>query len=93
MFGRFTVAYEEHPDALLIPLEALIDEDQQATVYVVNGSEVERRPVTTGIETGGRIEILNGLDEHDTIVVTGHSSLRDGSTILASDARQTDLTG
>ncbi|MBT8086440.1 MAG: efflux RND transporter periplasmic adaptor subunit [Gammaproteobacteria bacterium] len=93
MFGRFTVAYEEHADALLIPLAALIDEDEQATVYVVSGAEVARRAVTTGIETDGRVEILNGLDEHDTIVVTGHASLRDGSRVLASGASQADLTG
>ena len=93
MFGRFTVAYEEHADALLVPLDALVDEDEQATVYVVNGSEVARRRVTTGIEAGSRVEILDGLDEHDTIVVTGHSSLRDGSRILASSASHADLTG
>ncbi|MBT8091677.1 MAG: efflux RND transporter periplasmic adaptor subunit [Gammaproteobacteria bacterium] len=93
MFGRFSVAYESHSNALLIPVAALLAEDERATVYVVDGSQVARRSVTTGIETEGRIEILSGLDEHDTIVVTGHASLRDGSRILASNARQVSLTG
>jgi membrane fusion protein (multidrug efflux system) len=93
MFGRFTVAYEEHRDALLIPLDALVDEDERATVYVVNGAEVGKRSVTTGIETDGRIEILDGLDEHDTIVVTGQSALRDGSKVLASNARPDSFSG
>jgi membrane fusion protein (multidrug efflux system) len=93
MFGRFTVAYEEHPDALLIPLAALVDEDEQVTVYVVNGTEVVRRAVTTGIETSGRIEILDGLDEFDTVVVTGQASLRDGSKVLASSLRPDSFSG
>ena len=93
MFARFTVAYEEHPEALLIPRGALLDEDEQATVYVVNGTEVVRRSVTTGIETNGRIEILDGLDEYDTIVVTGHAGLRNGSKVLASSTRQDSFSG
>jgi membrane fusion protein (multidrug efflux system) len=93
MFARFTVAYEEHPEALLIPLTALIDEDEQATVYVLNGTEVLRRSVTTGIETNGQIEILDGLDEYDTIVVTGQSGLRDGSKVLASSKPQDSFSG
>lgn len=84
MFGRFTIAYEEHTDALVIPANALLDEDDLSSVYVVSDGEVVRRIVETGIESDGNIEILNGLDEHESIVVVGHSGLRDGSKVLAS---------
>jgi len=84
MFGRFTIAYEKHTDALVIPANALLDEDDLSSVYVVSDDEVVRRIVETGIESDGNIEILNGLDEHESIVVVGHSGLRDGSKVLAS---------
>ncbi len=84
MFGRFTVAYEMHSDALVIPAQALLDEDDLTSVYVVNDGAVARRFVEIGIETNGKIEILGGLDENDSIVVVGHSGLRDGSKVLAS---------
>ncbi len=93
MFGRFAIAYEKHANALLIPSTALLDEDEQATVYVVDGTEVARRIVTTGIEADGRVEILSGLDEEDIIVVAGHSGLRDGSKVLASSVRQQGVAG
>jgi membrane fusion protein (multidrug efflux system) len=93
MFGRFTIAYEKHANALTIPAHALLDEDDQTTVYVVNNNEVVRRVVETGIESGGRVEILSGLEDEDQIVVVGHSSLRDGSKVLASNQDPDSFTG
>jgi membrane fusion protein (multidrug efflux system) len=83
MFARFSIAYERHADALLIPSDALIEEDEQTAVYVVAGATVERRVIRTGIASGNRIEVLEGLGENDQVVVTGHSSLREGSKVLA----------
>ena len=93
MFGRFTIAYEQHADALVIPLEALLDEDDESTVYVVNGGEVIRRSVKTGIAADGNIEVLGGLEESDIVVVIGHSGLRNGSKVLASNAKPDSFTG
>jgi membrane fusion protein (multidrug efflux system) len=93
MFGRFTISYEKHANALVIPLHALLDEDEQTTVYVVSNSEVVRRVVETGIESGGRVEILSGLQDDDLVVVVGHSSLRDGSKVLASNQEPESFTG
>lgn len=84
MFGRFTIAYEKHADALVIPANALLDEDEETTVYVLNDDEVVRRPVEVGIKENGRVEILAGLLEDDQVVVAGHSGLRNGSKVLAS---------
>ena len=93
MFGRFTIAYEEHTDALVVPANALLDEDDESAVYVVNDGEVVRRLVETGVQTDGMVEILSGLTEDDVIVVVGHSSLRDGSKVLASNDIPQSFTG
>ncbi len=85
MFGRFTIAYERHAGALVIPSVALIGEDDESAVYVVSDGAVLRRTIETGIESGGKIEVLGGLSESDVIVVVGHSGLRDGSKVLASN--------
>jgi len=93
MFGRFTVAYEKHADALVVPAEALLDEDDENAVYVVNDGEVVRRVVETGVEANGKVEILAGLNEEDVVVVIGHGNLRDGSRVLASNTLQDSFTG
>ena len=93
MFGRFTIAYEQHADALVIPVIALLDEDDVSTVYVVSDGEVVRRAVDVGIRTGGNVEILGGLNEDDIVVVVGHSGLRNGSKVLASTTILDSFTG
>ena len=93
MFGRFTIAYEKHADALIVPAEALLDEDDESSVYVVTDGEVVRRVVETGVEADGKVEILAGLDEHDVVVVVGHGNLRDGSRVLASDTLKDSFAG
>ena len=93
MFGRFTVAYEMHANALLVPAQSVLDEDDASTVYVVHDGEVVRRNVTTGIENDGHIEILSGLQDDEEIVIVGHSGLRDGSKVLASIATVDRYTG
>ncbi len=93
MFGQFTISYEKHVDALVIPAAALLDEDDLTSVYVVSDGEVVRRIVETGIEAAGKIEILGGLDEDESVVVVGHSGLRDGSKVLANNKFQDSFSG
>lgn len=93
MFGRFRIAYEMHQNALVIPAAALFDEDEQTSVYVVNDGEVARRVVETGIRAGDMIEIVGGLGEYEEIVVIGHSGLRDGSKVLASNTNTNSISG
>ena len=85
MFGRFTISYEQHENALVIPAEALLAEDEESTVYVVENGEVTRRTIQIGIEVDGNVEVLDGLSENEVIVVVGHSGLRTGSKVLASN--------
>ncbi|MDH3351935.1 MAG: efflux RND transporter periplasmic adaptor subunit [Gammaproteobacteria bacterium] len=84
MFARFTIAYEKHEGALMVPGAAVVEEDDEMTVYVVTSGAVARRIVTIGVEADGQVEILSGLAEDDQIVIVGHSGLRDGSRVLAS---------
>jgi len=93
MFARFRIAYEKHADAMTIPVEALVTEDEQTAVYVVRDGLVNRRTIETGIESDGRIEVLDGLDDDDQVVVVGHSTLRDGSRVLASHDVTNRFTG
>jgi membrane fusion protein (multidrug efflux system) len=93
MFARFTIAYEKHNDALVIPERALVEEDNQTVVYVVENGQVSRRVIRTGIETDGLIEVLDGLGADEEVVVVGQSGLRDGSKVAASNKRLDSYTG
>ncbi|MEM8683797.1 MAG: efflux RND transporter periplasmic adaptor subunit [Pseudomonadota bacterium] len=84
MFARFMIAYEKHEDALVIPADAIVNEDEVSTVYVVvDRDSVEQREVVLGVRSGEHVEVLEGIDADDQIVVVGQSSIRDGSKVLA----------
>ncbi len=83
MFARFMIAYEKHEDALVIPARAIVNQDEVATVYVLANDSVEQREVVVGVTSGDNVEILEGLDAADQVVVVGQSSIRDGSKVLA----------
>ena len=87
------MAYERHTDALVIPQGAVIEEDDQASVYVVAEGAVSRRTIEVGIKSGDLVEVVDGLAGDEEIVVTGQSSLRDGSKVLASNNGGTSFSG
>ncbi|MGB5165520.1 MAG: efflux RND transporter periplasmic adaptor subunit [Woeseiaceae bacterium] len=93
MFAKFSVAYEIHKNALLVPAAAVVAEDEEATVYVVEGGTVTRRSVEVGITSNGHAEILEGLRDGEQVVVVGHSGLRDGSKVLAGKEQPARFTG
>ena len=93
MFARFRIAYEKHDDAMTIPTKALIEEDDETSVYVVVDGVVSRRSIEIGIVSGDKVEVLAGLSENDQVVVVGQSSLRDGSKVLAQIETKQPLSG
>jgi membrane fusion protein (multidrug efflux system) len=93
MFGHFRIAYERHANALTVPAAAIVNEDNESVVYVVEDGAAVRRVVATGIEADGLVEIINGLNENEQVIIAGQSGLRDGSKVLASMPAAQPLKG
>ncbi|MEO0420914.1 MAG: efflux RND transporter periplasmic adaptor subunit [Pseudomonadota bacterium] len=93
MFARINVVYDVHPNALQVPRDALVDGVGDQAVFVVNEENTaQRRTVTTGLDNGGRVEILDGLNDGDEVVVVGQSSLRDGGQVNVVNRRAEPIT-
>ena len=81
MFGRFSVIYDVHENALQIPRSALVEDEGAASVFVVDGDRAVRRAVNTGYGNRGMVEIVSGLKEGDQVVTVGHASLKQDSRV------------
>ena len=81
MFGRVTIQYDQRENALLIPKDAMVEEDDETVVFVVQDTLALRRPVTTGYSDATRIEIADGLLAGDQVVVSGQAALRDSTRV------------
>jgi membrane fusion protein (multidrug efflux system) len=66
----------------ILPLNALQYDPQGAYVFRVNDqSKVERVAVRSGLQFGEEVEILEGLNDGDTVVVKGFLDLRAGAKV------------
>lgn len=75
------------PHVLSVPLDAVDGIGTSAEqVWVVRDGIVHLNPVTTGLETASRIEILTGLKSGDPVIVGRHSGLSDGEQVRAVPA-------
>ena len=52
-----------------------------SVVYVVEGDAVKQRAVKTGILRNGELEIVEGAQEGETVVVDGASLMSEGTRI------------
>ena len=81
IFGTARIAVDIHPNALVVPQEALVVEGDESFVFVPQGEKVEKRKVTVGIREGGHVEILEGLKDNERVVTTGAFGLGNGTKI------------
>lgn len=81
MFARVDIVKQKVQNALSVPLYSIITLNNKQTVYVVDDHAVQSRSVKTGIQEGWRIEITDGLDVGEQVVVVGHRSLSDGQAV------------
>jgi len=83
MFARAEILYDRKTDALLVPRDAVINEDAQQIVYVVADGKSLRRIIRTGYSDSEHFEVLEGLDEGEQVVTTGQANLRDDAKVIA----------
>ena len=81
MFGRVEITLRSSPRAILIPVQALRTQIDQDFVFVVKDEKAFRRPVRKGAVLDEFVEILQGLNPQEQVVVTGQDSLKDGSAV------------
>jgi RND family efflux transporter MFP subunit len=85
MLARATFTLAERHDVLAVPAEAVaIRPDGSRTVFIVEGDIARQRKVTAGLEGGGWVEITEGVQEKDKIVLQGFEKLKDGVTVTLS---------
>ena len=81
MFGRVRIVYDTHLETLLVPKEAVIEEDSDVSLYVVQDSQAFRKTIVPGYEDDRFIEILEGIDVGMQIITAGQGSLRDSARV------------
>jgi membrane fusion protein, multidrug efflux system len=85
--ARITFGLGAREDVRLVPASAIVrDAAGTQAVYVIDEGRAERRTVQTGMISEGRVEITDGIQTGEVVVVTGTNNLRDGAAVRIVNA-------
>ncbi|MCC7137091.1 MAG: efflux RND transporter periplasmic adaptor subunit [Planctomycetes bacterium] len=84
MYVRARIAYGPQREALLVPLDAVVEDARGAAVFVLDGGVAKRTAVRRGAAHGWRVEVeAPGLAPGALVAFSGAEGLRDGEPVVA----------
>lgn len=95
MFATVTLSVDLHPNALLVPKEAVLYREQYLEnstnsetkisqlnyVFVVDEGKAHMRKVSLGHESGRMVEVCEGVNKGDQVVIRGLHQIADGDKV------------
>lgn len=82
MFAEIRIISSEKEDTLCVPSDSVIMKNGTSVVVTLEKGNVPKyNEVTTGIDNGEYVEILSGIKEGDTIVISGQQYVTEGTPV------------
>lgn len=76
------LTFESKRNVLKVPRGAFLEAEGSRAAYVVDGKMATRREITAGASSAGEVEIVQGLKEGETIVVSDTSPFQDAKNVM-----------
>ena len=91
MYANVKIYGGPRDDVIVIPIEALIRTGREERVIIARGEgRFESRPVRAGIESGDWVEIIDGVEPGENLVVSGQFLIDSEASLKASMLRMTE---
>ena len=82
MYGTAKFASNQQKQTLkIVPRNAFVGSVSSNQIFVIENGTAKLKKVTAGRILGDKVEILNGLNDGETVIVTGQINLQDGSKV------------
>lgn len=85
MFVNADIVVEQNDSTITVPSNVVLSQMGGEFVFVIEEETARKRIVQTGLESSDRIEILDGLESGEQVVIKGFETLRDGSKVKIED--------
>ena len=80
-FLEMKIVTARKPSAITIPQAAVVEFQDQPSVWVVEGDTVTAQPVTLGMSTVDRVEVTSGLESGQAVVTSGQNRLVENAPV------------
>lgn len=82
MYGTAEFASKQQKQALMVvPRNAFVGSVSSNQIFVIENGTAKLKTVTAGRILGDKVEIVNGLSNGETVIVTGQINLQNGSKV------------
>ncbi len=81
MSATVTIQTQAQQPVVLIPSAAIVEQAGQSFVFTAEEGRAAQKPVQVGRRIGNITEILDGLEEGQTLVISGLTALRRGDPV------------
>lgn len=81
MYGTISLRRELHEETLAIRRKALLGSVKMPQVFVIENGIATLRDITTGENNQDFIQVVEGLQQGDIVVTSGHINLLSGSSV------------
>jgi multidrug efflux pump subunit AcrA (membrane-fusion protein) len=85
MFARITLETQIFEDRLLVPANAVLLRGERPMVFRVLNGRSDWVYIEKGLENAAWVEVLEGIEPGDEVIVSGHYSLAHDATIRVVD--------
>lgn len=86
-FCKAAILTKSDAEALVVPVEALVNFAGVTRVFIVDEGGIARtRPVRTGLSLGTKVEIVEGLSRGDRVATSALARLAEGSKVVVRAA-------
>ena len=86
-YASITLRKQEFENALAIPSEAIVPEMGKDKVFLYKNGKAEPVDIVTGIRTEALVQAVAGLEEGDTVIISGTQQLRTGIAVTIDNIR------
>ena len=80
-FLEMKIVTARKPNAITVPQAAVVEFQDQPSVWIVEGDTVINQPVTLGISTGDRVQVIGGLESGQAVVTSGQHRLVENAPV------------
>lgn len=81
-FARVSVVLENIENAIMVPTEAILTEMTRKNVYVCHNGKAALTQVRTGMRSETEVQVTEGLQPGDSLIVTGLMQISNGSPVM-----------
>ena len=81
MFVKADIVVDRADEAIIIPKDVIISNRNRKYVFVIERNTAITRIIKTGLEDEENIQVIEGLNENENLVIRGHETLRDNSRV------------